>query len=173
MAGDRILPGFQLAPEEQAYRVILGADPAAGAEVALTMPSEGFWELRAVTFQLVTSADAANRFPRLSIDDGTTTLLQVVAGAAHTASLTVRYTAGPFGAAITDIANGVVVLPLPPLILPPGFRITTSTVALEVLDDYGPPAAYVREVKRRGDEAAILAAARAISDRFEEVGVGG
>jgi hypothetical protein len=47
-----------------------GAQPAAGANFALTSPARQFWQLIAATFTLVTDANAATRFVTVDYDDG-------------------------------------------------------------------------------------------------------
>lgn len=51
--------------------VIVGANPAAGAEVSETVPAGETWCLLGVRVTLVTSATVATRQPILTLDDGT------------------------------------------------------------------------------------------------------
>jgi hypothetical protein len=79
------------------------------------------------------------------LDDGTTTLYQAADGANHVASLTLSHV---FADALGTFGNPGITLigPLPraPMLLA-GWRIRTSTQALDVADNYGAPQYYVEE----------------------------
>lgn len=55
--------------------VVNGVTPAAGANFSLTWGVSEDWWLYAVTFRLVTDANAANRSPTVDVDDGNGHLL--------------------------------------------------------------------------------------------------
>jgi hypothetical protein len=60
-------------PQKYAPRpleIVLGDKPAAGAGFTLTSPGRPGWRLVAVTFRLVTDANAANRSVTVDYDDG-------------------------------------------------------------------------------------------------------
>lgn len=130
-----------------ARKTVTAANPAAGAEVSITVPSGKYWTIETVKFALVTSATVANRLPALSIDDGTTEFWRWRSTVAQTATLTWTY----YFLASTDnevnrSAVNEMYEPLPAgLILGPGFRILTTTAAIQVGDDYGAPVLYVTE----------------------------
>jgi hypothetical protein len=50
--------------------ILLGAQPAAGANFSLTSPGELGWRLTAVTFRLTADANAANRAVTVDYDNG-------------------------------------------------------------------------------------------------------
>src|SRR4051794_36291420 len=72
-------------------KTVTGPDPAAGAEILVTVPAGKWWLLRALRFTLVTSATVANRRPALTIDDGATEWWRWRAGVDQAASLTRLY----------------------------------------------------------------------------------
>jgi hypothetical protein len=56
-------------PDQGELRLITPANPGAGADLAVTVPSGGpteWWKVLAITFQLVTSATVANRNMRFT-----------------------------------------------------------------------------------------------------------
>lgn len=130
-------PGF--------VRSITGTDPAAGAEISETVPTNARWRPIALRFRLVTDATVANRRPGIVLDDGATAYFVSQAGSVQTASLTYDYNAGTLG-----FTQGVFSLdqwiPLPHyLLMPGGHRIRTSTVNLAAGDNYGAPQLLVEE----------------------------
>lgn len=127
-------------------RSVAGTDPAAGQEVSDAVPSNTRWRLISANFALVTSATVANRFPTVVLDDGATTLWRAGTNVAQTASLTATYSAGSagtFGTVGTNLYE--IALPTPPVVLTGGFRIRTSTIAIDTGDNYGPPQYLVEE----------------------------
>lgn len=129
------------------------ADPAAGSEVVITVPGRGSWELLAFTLDLVTDITVANRQVGLGFGDQTREYAHLPSPGDQAASLTVAYTwVRGLGAVLGSIASGKVALPLPELILPPGYQVATETVALQAGDNYGRPTLFLREHPDRGTE---------------------
>jgi hypothetical protein len=129
-----------------ALRAIVGTVPGAGAEISETVPTAARWELLTFAAQLTTAVAVANRVPVLVIDDGTNNEFLWPAQGNETASLAWQnhwaqgspsaFTLG----ALTS--NG----PLPTNNrLGAGFRIRTSTVALQGADQWSSPKYLVRE----------------------------
>jgi hypothetical protein len=126
-------------------RSIAGTDPAAGVEISETVPPGVRWRLVSFQGTLTTSAAVANRFPGILIDDGTTVLLFSRSLAAQTASNGVNHSWADWGAQSTTLGSPNA-LPIPPgLILAAGFRIRTSTAALDVGDNWTAPQYLVEE----------------------------
>ena len=168
MPSARVLDAFAGHPGGRILVASLETDPAAGAEISVTVSGRAIWQVHAITAALVTDGNAANRVPHFVFGDGTNTIYEVASLAAHTASLTVRYslTAGIAGDA--QIAAGAVVLPIPPLVLLPGWQMTTSTDAIVAGDNWGAPVLYVTEVPERGAaewEELVGALAQEIAER--------
>lgn len=121
------------------------ANPAPGAEVSEAVPARKHWKLRAVTGSLVTSVAVANRVGRLVIDDGANIVEQVSTGIAQVASLNNRYSTTPGQQG--DGGGSQFHWPLPDALeLPAGFRVRTSTVNIDVADDWGPLNITVEEI---------------------------
>lgn len=111
------------------------AQPAAGAGFSYQVTQGAVENLRAVRFQLVTSAAVANRVPRLELQDGdASVVLAIEATAAQAASLTDSYLflAG-VGVQLTG-ASGRIVLPLPDVFTPPGFAWVLTVGAVDAAD---------------------------------------
>ena len=126
-------------------RVVTGNDPAAGAEHSQTVPAGARWRLLAWSAVLVTDATVASRLPALIIDDGANNLLASICPTALTAGTTTTVTASDFGQ-LAGTAGAVAVIALPRhLILRPGFRIRTSTVAIVAGDNWGPARMWIEE----------------------------
>jgi hypothetical protein len=127
-------------------KIVKVADPAAGAEFALTAPGNGLWRVLSVGFRLVTSAVVANRTAALVADDGTDIFFRTNASLQQAASLTVDY--GAFAGASSGGFAGVA--GLSPLIqdgvwLQPGWRLRTVTGAIDATDQYSRIVALVEE----------------------------
>jgi hypothetical protein len=126
-------------------RAVPGADPAAGAEVSLVVPTRARWCLHSIRFVLVTDATAVNRESDLIIDDGATTLLIIEPPALQGASGTRGYNYGADFPSLNALTQEFLI-PLPVgLILREGYRIRTVTGNLQAGDDYGIPYASVEE----------------------------
>lgn len=126
-------------------RSITGTDPAAGAEISETVPTNARWRLIHARALLVTSAVVANRTASWLIDDATNVVIQQYGNFNQAASLTVTYSAGAFGT-FGATAGAFIDVALPPdLILPGGFRIRTATLSMDVGDNWGAPQLLVEE----------------------------
>lgn len=136
----------------EAIKVVTGADPAANAEVAVTVTTGRAWLLLGVSVSLVQGITQTPQ-PILTIDDGTTTLFEGFgSSAAQSVSTTCRYNWAPgltLSAQVGATTNVHATAPLPSgLILPSGSRITTNTLGKGANSDYGVPALYVVEYGR-------------------------
>lgn len=127
------------------YRIVQVAQPAAGAEFSFAAPGSEFWMMYNLTFRFVASAAVANRLVHLIADDQTdvyfrTPTNQIVAAAGDN-----RYV-GFGGAPLQAAIGGEVLFPLPHpgLLLPPGYRLRSSTDAIDVADQYSAIRALVQ-----------------------------
>ena len=120
-----------------------GANPAAGAEVSVTVPTGEIWRLLSVRLTLVTSATAATRRVILLADNGAATIWAAPAGNTQAASLTNNYsfTSGLSGnlSGTAEFAVGVG----EDLWLPSGYRIRTNTENIQTGDDYAAPVLHI------------------------------
>lgn len=131
-------PGF--------LRSIAGTNPAAGAEVSETVPTNARWRLYGINFSLVTSADIGDRRVRLLVDDGTNMLMEFACLATQAASLTRYYKFHGNCESQTGFINASLYTRLfPPSPLFQGWRIRTATIGMFAADDYGAPRLLVEE----------------------------
>lgn len=127
-------------------RVIVVADPAAGAEEILTAPGGVFWRVLSVRYTLTTDATVANRITTLISDDGTSSFWQNGVSGGQTAGTTQAYStttgANNFGA-------GAIIRPMGypdgGVWLYPGWRLRTATENIQVADQYSGFVALVEE----------------------------
>lgn len=116
-------------------RSVQQANPAAGADVVITVPTGARWLIQSLSAQLVTSAAVANRTPHLVVDDGANTLFNSPASAAQAAGVTVVYSA--CGGVQAAFADGAAVLPIPDVSsYLQGWRIRTLTTNLQAGDQW-------------------------------------
>jgi hypothetical protein len=127
-------------------RSIAGTTPAAGADISETVPTGARWEAIAFGGRLTTSATVANRFPRLTIDDGGAVpfIDEGELATAQTASQAARHTwREGLNAQINQVNfNGG--LPVHTFLLA-GSRIRTVTTGIQVGDQWDQVQFLVRE----------------------------
>lgn len=129
------LQGAGDGPGAGLLRSIVGATPGAGADVSETVPAGVRWELLSFRLQVLASATVANRFTRITFDDGTATpFAEAAANAvACTASQTCVYA---FGAGQPNVTGQVIYVAGTPvgMRLSPGFRIKSITTGIQAGD---------------------------------------
>lgn len=86
--------------------IVAGTSPAAGANFTYTIPTGWLARLVGLQLQLVTDANAANRYVELSASDGATGIPLGFGSSAHAASLTWIYTPFIGAAAQAEGTNG-------------------------------------------------------------------
>jgi len=124
---------------------IAGSAPAAGADWSQTVPANARWRIRGIRASLATAVAVANRRPRLIVDDGANTLLDIDTNVVQAASLTVAYDWIPgYPSVTTSIVETEVPLP-GDLQLFPGWRIRSSTDAIQAADQWTAPRLLVEE----------------------------
>ena len=128
-----------------AIRSITGTDPAAGAEILETVPTDARWHLMSLFLIFVTDATVANRNTTLTLDDGAAVYTRVATGATQAASNTRNYTFAP-GLPHAVLLNQAFLVPLPEqLRQSAGHRIQTVTQTIQAGDDFGAPQLLVEE----------------------------
>lgn len=154
-------------PAPLVYRTVPVTTPAAGANFAVVPPGESTWALVALTATLLTSAAVGNRAATLNVTDGTNTLWSVEAGSVQAPSLTVRYSwVTEYPAFPTAAVGGVLVVPMAPTYMMPGWSIAGATSGLDVADQWSAISATVVEVFT-GHVERERALADTITDRAE------
>lgn len=141
------MPSFQQRPLLQS---IAGANPAAGAEFSVTVPAGAFWVFHALRVNFVADANPATRQVRIIFDDGTNEVLTIAQSSAITAGVTGWISAGAFADRGAQVLTGsgatLYHIPVPPALpLGPGYRIRSSTDAIQVGDDFGAPRLLVEQ----------------------------
>lgn len=129
-----------------AIRSIAGTTPAAGAEISESVPTGARYELLAIATVLTASAVVATRIPVLTLDDGTTIFFAVAAVQTRTASGGTRFIWAA-GAPYTVIVNSTTTPSALPIgvRLAAGYRIRTTTTAIDVADQYSAVQYLVRD----------------------------
>ena len=110
------------------------ADPAAGANFAITIPPNEAWGLRALSFIFTTDANVANRSVILSLDDTVNIFFNAPAASVQAASGGRRYSFGRSYGYDRNLAGGTEASGLPDVILDQGWRIQSSVGLLQVGD---------------------------------------
>ena len=126
-------------------RCVAGPDPAAGAELTITVPQIAEWRVLGLRFVLVTSSTSANRQVDLVIDDGANTVLRIEPPAVQAASLTRGYNYGP-GLPARTVLTAEFIAPLPVgLVLAGRWRIRTASTNLQAGDNFNGAYLWVEE----------------------------
>ena len=132
-------------------QVVRSAVPAVATDPTFTVPAGHVWRVRAISAQVVTDANVANRSPLLQVSDGTAVFLTIPPFAVITAGLTARLSwlvqAGPYGAAAAQV------MPLPELELQAGWVVSLLTGAIQAGDQYSALALIVDDMTVRGGNA--------------------
>jgi hypothetical protein len=126
-------------------RSITGTTPGLGAEISETVPNNIRWLLLTFRASLTTSAVVATRKPAFIIDDGVNVLFQSDGSQSAVASNGVTNTLCNTGYLNVGISSASGVAPCPYILLGPGFRIRTSTLSIDVGDQYASPKYLVQE----------------------------
>ncbi len=109
--------------------------PAAGGGFTYTVTGSYFELLDSISFQIVTGGNAANRQPKLSINDGSGAALATLPTASvQTASLTWQYTFSPTFADFNTVVALAVTTPLPRIMLQPEYAVVLAIGAVDAAD---------------------------------------
>lgn len=128
-------------------RTIKVATPAAGAEFVVPVEGGRVWRPIAVRGLLTTGVAVANRIVNLVVTDGNDALMTLPNQGPQVASQVDAYTwaegfVGPTGTigAVGSAATG-----MPTLALPAGYTLRSSTLALDVADQWSSVTVFVEE----------------------------
>jgi hypothetical protein len=141
----------------QYNRVYPLASPGVGVDWAVTVPGGVRWNVQSLLATLTTSAVVANRLALLRISDGSTIHTRLPANAAVVASST-NYFSWVIGGQEYAPASMVTyqTLPFPNYWLPSGWVISSSTVAIDVGDQWSGLVLYVLEQRTGGPPPASV-----------------
>lgn len=124
-------------------RTITGTNPAAGAEVLETVPTNAVWKIHAIRIRVVAGAAAFDGF--LDIRDGADLILwtgpRMVVGIAATDNFAYNLGEGSSAREWTD--GETAGTSLPDMLLPEGYDFTTRGITAD--DDYAAPQFQVEE----------------------------
>ncbi|MBA0084811.1 MAG: hypothetical protein HRJ53_07440 [Acidobacteria bacterium Pan2503] len=111
------------------------SNPAAGTDFTITVPTGARWRWQALNFRLVTSATVATRIAEVVVQDVAGNVLhRIVPGASQAASLTVNYSLQN-GVIFNSIDPAQVMVGIgAPVMLFAGWKIASSTTALQAGD---------------------------------------
>jgi hypothetical protein len=123
----------------------IGNVPAAGAEIAVTVPVGALWRVLALSFALVTDGNGGNRTVTLYIDDGTYFYAIVEPPVQQGISGTRQYSYAAGYPVHTPLVTAMQVAIPQDLRLPAGCRIRTITTGIDAGDQYNAPALLVEE----------------------------
>lgn len=118
-------------------RIVRIADPAAGAELSVTVPGQETWVVESVRFQLVTDATVQLRQVRLTATDGTVEYFRTLHADDHPQSITAVHSAFNGSSPGGDDTKGLLLAwPTHGLVLPPGHVLATSTLNIAAGDQF-------------------------------------
>lgn len=144
------MAGFPLPSNLEVTKPVAGAQPGAGLEVVMTVPASKYWILLSIYVQLVQGATQTPQ-PILFLDDGANVILESIGSTvAQAVSTTCAYNWAPGMILTGQTGTGANVhtnAPIPDgFLLPPGYRIRTTTVGIGANSQYGIPRVYVAEL---------------------------
>jgi hypothetical protein len=111
----------------------LQADEAADdSDKTLTVPAAMSWEIQSIWIELTTTATVGNRQVAIRLTDSADDVIaEVAAGVVQAESLTRNYLFGPGLPDLTSFRAGdLLMTPLPPLVLPTGYKIRVLDTAV-------------------------------------------
>lgn len=112
------------------------ANPAAGANWSVTVPTNARWLVRGITFTLTTSATVATRTVEVNLTDGVNQLQVFPAFNTQAASLGFRYNANSTTANVTTDTTQIQIPIYADLRMVAGWVLSTTTVNIQVGDQY-------------------------------------
>lgn len=125
-------------PDCSHLQAIDSANPAAGAELSITVPDGVQWELLGIVFSLVTDATVANRRVHVNIGGVGNFQLNCFGNTDQAASLTRQYNCSPVGVIPDEIDDNDIIIPIPAgIFLDQGMKIITQTTNFQAGDNFG------------------------------------
>ena len=127
-------------------REVVGANPAAGAEVSVTVPNGAIWLIHAFTVTFVADANPANRRVNILFTNPNGQEVNTVTNINQVAGATKKYNVANYGAFVDSDQLDRLPSQLPSnLYLIAGGTITTSTESIQAGDDFGAPIILLEE----------------------------
>lgn len=126
-------------------RSITGTNPAAGANISETVPTNAVWKLKALATSFTTSGVAGTRRVYISITDGTTELYNSISPQTQAPGATIDYFFGPWPSAPTVSSASNRIPTIPDILLPGGYTIDVIVSGGDAGDDFAAPQLLVEE----------------------------
>jgi len=128
-----------------ALRSITGTNPAAGVDIAETVPTGAVWRLLSFFARFVADATVMSRQPVLSFDDGTSDYFRTDTPQNQTASQTNDWVAAPGMERLTLFVNSRSWGTPTDVRFRGGHRILITTGSIQAGDNWGAPQLWVEE----------------------------
>lgn len=139
-------------PGHGRFITITGANPAAGAEISVTVPANTIWRLRSLNFTLVTDANAANRRVHVVLTTGGGQIINCFGTIDQTASLTRLYSVASYGSVPDETDDNDIIIPIPNDVwLTTSSTMTTETTNILAGDNFGAPLIEVERFINAGE----------------------
>lgn len=146
IAGGALERGISELLRQRLIQEVDVANPAVGVDFSSVVPAGLAWELLSVYAELTTSAVVANRFPNVRVrNQNGRTVARFGTPTGQPASATWRYTAAAGLGAYDSTSFAVIPLPVPPILLLPGWQIDSNTAGLDVGDQWANVTVVVRQ----------------------------
>jgi hypothetical protein len=136
----------QMSPAHNWTYSYSGANPAAGAECLITVPTGELWHIKSVNATLVTDATVSDRYVKWLFKTGTRVVGASMSSTSQSASLTRQYAAyaAPYFAPVTF--GTIITQPIPmDLWISAGDTIESSTTNLQAGDNFAAPVVDYRQ----------------------------
>ena len=122
-------PLVEKIPNHGEISSLASSDPAAGAQVSLTIDDDEIWRVIWCSIILVTDGTSATRQLHLTFDNGGSGIVNTYSSIGQTASQTRQYTFGIFGTFTSKLEDNDILVAIPDqLWLEPDTAITTTIV---------------------------------------------
>lgn len=130
---------IQSMPGRGSFYQVASANPAAGAELTMTVPDNELWIVKGLTVTLVTDSNTATRLVHFVFElHGGPGTFDIAAPATQLLSLTRTYTLLPVGAGPTTVSGDDILVPIPnEIIMTDNDILSTTTDNIQAGDDFG------------------------------------
>lgn len=128
-----------------AILTVTGSDPAAGADISETVPTDARWRFMSISSRLVTDANVASRRNVWIFDDGTNAYFETPETSSQAASTTERHTLAAVGHSRGVLITRHVEPGPPEMYLAAGDRIRTDVASIQVGDNWEAPQIHIEE----------------------------
>lgn len=133
-------------PDGGFLTTVTGTNPAAGADIIETVPTNEIWKLKSIRVRFVTDANVANRRIQLFFNINGTYVSTSFADVDQAASLARIYTFAPYGVLpATSYSDKILVVIPDNIVMTGGSTIETLTTNKQATDNFDSPIVYVEK----------------------------